>query len=119
MAPGSKSTVFRVTGLPAGRTDHQLSERLKSVIEENLQEEERGQADAKVALVPSCRNDGRTSVALVEFVGGTPRFLSDLTENPLADVSVEMDDTDITFDRHFFGFTQMYATERGQAVVAE
>ena|SRR2546423_14667576 len=119
MAPGSKSIVFRVTGFPADQTDDQLAERLRSVIEENLQEEERARIVARVALVPSCRNDEETSVAPVEFGGDTPHFLSDLMENPLEDLSVEMDDTDITFDRHFFGFTQMYATEPGQAVVAE
>jgi hypothetical protein len=118
MAPGSKSIVFRVTGFPAGRTDDQLTERLISVIKENFREEERGRV-AKVVLVPSCQNDGETSVALVEFVGDIPHFLSGLAENPLADLSLEMDDTDITFDRHFFGFTQLYATEPGEPVVAE
>jgi hypothetical protein len=32
---------------------------------------------------------------------------------------VEMEDTDITFDRHFFGFTQLYATPPGHAITAE
>jgi hypothetical protein len=42
-----------------------------------------------------------------------------LIKNPLGDWPVEMDDTDINFDRHFFGFTQLYATEPGKEVVAE
>ena len=118
MASGGKSIVFRVTGLPADQTDDQLAARLRSVIDENLQELERLQIVAKVVLVPSCRND-KTSIALVEFAGGTPQFLSELMKNPLGDWQVEMDDADINFDRHFFGFTQLYATKPGKAVIAE
>jgi hypothetical protein len=119
MASGGKSIVFRVTGLPADQTDDQLAARLRSVIDENLQEFERLQIVAKVVLVPSCRNDKETSIALVEFAGGTPQFLSELMKNPLGDWQVEMDDADINFDRHFFGFTQLYATKPGKAVIAE
>lgn len=118
MAPGGKSTVFRVTGLPEDQTDEQLAARLRLVIDEKLQEHERLEIVAKVALVPSCQN-GETSIALVEFAGGTPQFLSELVKNPLGDWQVEIDDTDINFDRHFFGFTQLYATEAGKAVIAE
>jgi hypothetical protein len=118
MASGGKSIVFRVTGLPEDQTDDQLAARLRSVIDENLQELERLQIVAKVVLVPSRRND-KTSIALVEFAGGTPQFLSELMKNPLGDWQVEMDDADINFDRHFFGFTQLYATEPGKAVIAE
>jgi hypothetical protein len=119
MASGGKSTVFRVTGLPGDQTDDQLAARLRLVIDEKLQEHERLQIVAKVALVPSCRNDEETSIALVEFAGGIPQFLSELVKNPLGDWQVEMDDTDINFDRHFFGFTQLYATEPGKVVIAE
>ena len=118
MAPGGKSTVFRVTGLPEDQTDEQLAARLRLVIDEKLQEHERLEIVAKVAVVPSCQN-GETSIALVEFAGGTPQFLSELVKNPLGDWQVEIDDTDINFDRHFFGFTQLYATEPGKAVIAE
>jgi hypothetical protein len=119
MASGGKSTVFRVTGLPEDQTDDQLASRLRLVIDEKFQEHERLQIATKVALVPSCQNDEETSIALVEFAGGIPQFLSELVKNPLGDWQVEMDDTDINFDRHFFGFTQLYAAEPEKAVVAE
>ena len=119
MASGGKSIVFRVTGLPADQTDDQLAARLRSVIDENLQEFERLQIVAKVVPVPSCRNDKEASIALVEFAGDTPQFLSELMKNPLGDWQVEMDDVDINFDRHFFGFTQLYATDPGKAAIAE
>jgi hypothetical protein len=45
---------------------------------------------------------------LIEFYGGLPAFLSELMANPLDDWQVEMGDTDISFDRHSFGLTQLY-----------
>lgn len=113
MATAGRSTVFRVTGLPTDRTDDQLVARLSSIIHENLQEEERSRINVKIALAPSCQNDDQTSsIALVDFEGGVPRFLSSLNEEPLGDWQMEMGDTDINFDRHFFGFTQIYHRAR-------
>jgi hypothetical protein len=117
MATGA--TVFRVTGLPSDQTDEELDSSLKSFIDENLQQEERSVIFSKVDLVPSCHNDGQRSIALVEFVWGVPQFLSPLMKNPLADWPMVMGDTDINFNRHFHGFTQLYATETGEAVNAE
>jgi hypothetical protein len=48
-----------------------------------------------------------------------PAFLSELVANPLGDWQVEMGDTDISFDQHFFGFTQLYTPELGSSVTAE
>jgi hypothetical protein len=118
MATKRKSILFRVTGLPSNETDIRLATRLRSVIEENLQKEEIIRITTKVALVPPCRIDEKTLIALVEF-SEIPQFLSGLVENPLGDWQVEMDDTDISFDLHLFGFTQLYATEPGNAVIAE
>ena len=53
------------------------------------------------------------------FHGGVPAFLSKLTEDLLADWQVEMGDTDISFDQHFFGFTQLYAPKADSSVTAE
>ncbi|KAH7201171.1 hypothetical protein DER44DRAFT_616215, partial [Fusarium oxysporum] len=58
-------------------------------------------------------------VALVEFLGGVPGFLSDLVANPLGDWQVEMDDVDINFDQHFFGFTQLYTPKSDAPVTAD
>jgi hypothetical protein len=102
-----KGPVFRVTGLPASQPDDELTALLKAAIDENLAEEEQSKPAASIAIVPSCyRHDEK--VALVEFHGGAPAFLSELTDNPLGDWQVEMGDTDISFDQHFFGFTQLY-----------
>jgi hypothetical protein len=48
-----------------------------------------------------------------------PQFLHELRVDPLGDWQVEMGDEDINFDCHFFGFTQLYAPDDNEPVVAE
>jgi hypothetical protein len=117
--PATRAVVCRVTGLPSGQPDDETIAALKRTIDDNLLEKEKGSDSPIIGLVPSCYKDGRTRVGLVEFKSGIPDFLSDLTSNPLGEWSMEMEDTDITFDRHFFGFTQLYATRPGHAITAE
>ena len=70
--------------------------------------------------MPSCYNNEQDRVALVEFRGGVPDFLSELVADPLRDWQVEMDDdVDISFDQHFFGFTQLYTPKSDAPVTAE
>ena len=67
------------------------------------------------AIVPSCYdNDEKTG--LVEFCDGVPAFLAELVANALGDFQVKIGDTDINFDRHFFGFTQLYTPRSGHSV---
>ena len=107
MAARNKGTVFRVTGLPASQPDDELKEALKAAIDDNLAEDEQSKLTPNTAIVPSCY-DNDEKVALVEFYGGVPAFLSELMADPLGDWQFEMADTDISFDQHFFGFTQLY-----------
>jgi hypothetical protein len=118
MASSAKSKVFRVTGLPAGKAELDVRLELDQTIRDLLSDDERQQLEVRIACVPSC--DGtKTLSALVEFKGGTPAFLSQLDRDPLSNWQVEMGDEDINFDRHFFGFTQLYATAPGHPVTAE
>lgn len=55
----------------------------------------------------------------VEFHCGILKFLSSLVVDPLGDWQAEIDDADISFDRHFFGFTQLYALKPDQPIAAE
>jgi hypothetical protein len=119
MAAAKKGPIFRVTGLPADQPDDALKAGLKAAIDGSLSEEERSKILVMMAIVPSCYDNEREKVALLEFRGGFPDFLSELKVNPLGDWQVEMGDTDINFDRHFFGFTQLYATEPREPVIAE
>jgi hypothetical protein len=118
MVARTKSPVFRVTGLPASQPDEELTTLLKVAINENLTEEEQSRIEIKVAVVPSCYDDGE-KVALTEYYGGVPAFLDKLTSDPLSDCQIEMGDTDIDFDSHFFGFTQLYSPKADALVSAE
>ncbi|KFY95938.1 hypothetical protein V498_03016 [Pseudogymnoascus sp. VKM F-4517 (FW-2822)] len=119
MAAKKKGVVFRVTGLPASQPDDELKEALKAAIDNNLEEDEPSKVTLNAAIVSSCYNNDE-KVALVEFQGGVPAFLSELMADPLGDCQVEMgDDTDISFDQHFFGFTQLYTPKPGSPTTAE
>lgn len=120
MTSSRNSTVFRVTGLGTTQPDDALAVVLKAAIHGNLLEEERSAIQGFTVVVPSCYDEESERVALVEFRGGVPKFLAELVVNPLGNWQVEMDDdTDITFDRHFFRFTQLYAPKPGVPVTAE
>jgi hypothetical protein len=122
-----KAPVFRVRGLPAPQRDDELDDelddklnaKLKATIEDNLSEEEKSRLTFSVAIVPSCYNNEHKRDALVEFYGRVPQFLSALEKNPLGDWQVEMGDTDINFDCHFWGFTQLYTPKLDAPVTAE
>jgi hypothetical protein len=119
MASRKKGPVFRVTGLPASQRDDELNTALKTTIEDMQSEEEKSRLNFSIAVVPFCYDSEHERVALVEFHSGVPLFLSELVENPLGDWQVEMGDDVINFDRHFFGFTQLYASKPDTPVIAE
>ena len=118
MATTKKGIVFRVTGLPTLRSGDELREALKAVINDNLADNERSKLTFHVAIVPS-PYDNNANAALVEFYSGVPAFLDSLTADPLGDWQVEMGDTDINFDQHFFRFTQLYTPKLGSPTTAE
>jgi hypothetical protein len=89
------------------------------MIDENLSNDERSQIEVVTAILPLCYDSDRERIALVQFHGEIPWFLSELMVNPLGDWQVEMGDTDVNFDCHFFGFTKLYAPTEEQPVIAE
>lgn len=119
MASRKKSHVFRVTGLSREGPDEELKTALQEAISDNLTDEERSRIQAEITIVPSCYESDTQRVALVQFRGGVPQFLGELRVNPLDDWQVEMGDDDINFDCHFFGFTQLYASDENEPVAAE
>lgn len=112
----TKSTIFRITGLPIGPEDETLSS-VKEALRQHASSSEL-QRLGKITVAPSCYDD-QTSVALLEWKGETPNFLSSLTTSPLSSWEIELDNEDISFDRHFFGFTQLYNTAHEQPINAE
>jgi hypothetical protein len=119
MASQKKSHVFRVTGLSRDQPDWELETGLQEALNENFTAGERSQIKAEITVVPSCYESDTQRVALVQFRGGMPQFLAELTTNTLGDWQIEMGDEDINFDSHFFGFTQLYAPDENETVVAE
>ncbi|UKZ61236.1 uncharacterized protein TrAtP1_002504 [Trichoderma atroviride] len=111
-----KNLVFRVTGLPASQTNDALVDFIRDNL---LKGEEQSQLKVTASIVPSCSNNGQERVALVEFDGRVPDFLSALVANPLEDWQVEMGDVDIDFDQHFFGLTQLYTPKADKPVTAD
>jgi hypothetical protein len=111
-----KNLVFRVTGLLPSQTNDALVDFIRKNL---LKGEEQSQLKVTASIVPSCSNNGQERVALVEFGGRAPDFLSALVANPLEDWQVEMDNVDINFDQHFFGFTQLYTPKADKPVTAE
>ena len=118
MAGRKRGIVFRVNGLPASGSDDEINKALKDAIDESLADYEKSKLITYAAIVPSCY-DNEEKTALVEFCGGVPAFLADLVSNPLGDFQVEMGDTDINFDQHFLGFTQLYTAQSGSSTIAE
>ncbi|KAH9869852.1 hypothetical protein J1614_006772 [Plenodomus biglobosus] len=115
-----RSPVFRVTGLLASQPIEGLHALLTDAINNNLIEEESRFSihDMKVEVVPSCYNN-EERVALVEFRDRVPAFLSGPTANPLGPRVVEMNNTDISFDQYFFGFTQLYTPKLDVRITAD
>lgn len=118
MASRRKSPVFRVTGLPVLPSDENLRDALESCIDANFEQDERSKITANIVIVPSCY-DNEEKIALVAFLGGVPIFLTELINNPLANWQTEMGDTDVNFDQHFFGFTQLYTLQPDLPITAE
>jgi len=113
MATVKGSIYFRVTGAPWEGSYEEAESALRKVILDNLTKKEQQGQQHHISILPSCDPEDQTCVALIEFRDGVPHFFSNLIQKPLADWQVEMRDTDITFDRHFFGFTQLYIPRGG------
>ena len=119
MASQKKSYVFRVTGLSRERPDGDLETTLQETIDDNFADDETSHIKAEITIVPSCYESDTERAALVQFRGGVPQFLRELRVNPLGDWQIVMGDDDINFDCHFFGFTQLYASDKNEPVIAE
>ncbi|CAP91131.1 Pc13g00620 [Penicillium rubens Wisconsin 54-1255] len=123
MANQRKSHVFRVTGLsiklPDGdlKTDEDFRTALYGTLNDNFIDDENSQIKSDITIVPSCYESDTQRVALVQFRGGMPQFLRD--HDPLGDWQVEIGDDDISFDCHFFGFTQLYTLDENKPVDAD
>ncbi|KAK0756160.1 hypothetical protein N5P37_011250 [Trichoderma harzianum] len=82
-----KNLVFRITSLLASQTNDALVDFIRKNL---LKGEEQSQLKVTASIVPSCSNNEQERVALVEFGGRVPDFLSALVANPLEDWQVKI-----------------------------
>jgi hypothetical protein len=88
MASQRTSHVFRVTGLSRELPDGDLKTALQEVLNDNLTDDERSQIKIEITIVPSCYESDTQRGALVQFRGGVPQFLTELTADPLREWQV-------------------------------
>jgi hypothetical protein len=117
MAASTRSVVFRVTGLSVGKAGDIVAS-LRAIINQHLSPSELSQLQYIVSAIPLC-DEVRTSAVLVDFKNGVPSFLDYLCKYPLEDYQLETDYGDINFDRHFFGFTQLYHPDPARQIDVE
>jgi hypothetical protein len=106
-----------VTGLQSRETEDTVAG-LASIIKERLLPSEIECMTYEIFPIPDC-DSLDTVAALVDFINGLPAFLHHLEQKPLNDCAIETKDGDVTFDRHFFGFTQLYHPDPAQPINAE
>ncbi|KAF2187072.1 hypothetical protein K469DRAFT_749453 [Zopfia rhizophila CBS 207.26] len=101
VASRKKGPVFCVAGLSTSQPDGVLNVQLRATIHDNLSEGEKSELEVATIIVSSCYNDEQERIALVEFHGRVPKFLSYLTENPLEDWQIEVGNIDVSFHQNF------------------
>ncbi|CAN9481417.1 unnamed protein product [Alternaria alternata] len=106
-------------GLSVSQCDDELRTTLEAAIKEELLPEEKPTLGFSTTIVPSCYDNENKRVALVNFHDKVPVFLLELVTNPSEIWQIEMGDTDITFDCHFRGMTQLYTPKLDTPITAE
>ena len=90
---------------------------LKSALSNKASEQEMGRL-SKITITPSCYDHTRSD-ALIDWESPIPDFLKTLTKDSFDSVELETERGDLSVDRHFLGFTQLYPTCADKSVIAE
>lgn len=121
--PAAKNVFYRVSGLPRGAKNDDVRQFIK-----NNKTPSEADPSPGVEVLPACVQGSRetTSIAIVKFLRDQePLFLRELARNHLSEITLPYEvsgvpgSTNITFDRHFHGFTQLYPTRPGNPILAE
>lgn len=107
MSSKSKTHVFRVRGLPNSWGQKRSTAKLDEAIRQQLSDKETHRLKYDIEIVPDCYAQDKKVVALVEFSGASPAFLSRLADRPGDYEVLYLDKHEITFDRDFFQLTQL------------
>ncbi|KAK7425600.1 hypothetical protein QQZ08_007923 [Neonectria magnoliae] len=111
-----------MSGLPPGISEKDAAKML-------AQHQTKGEQDIRpeIAILPACSdsNGDASVISILKFPADQqPGFLAGLNQNPMEDITLRFEDNngarrDITFDRHFHGFTQLYPTARDHPISAD
>ena len=114
----SRPRVVRVRGL-LSMDPGEAKIMLRGMIDQQLQASEQG-CDPQITIVPACDDENQLA-ALVDFPRGLPSFLTDLEDDAHSSELLPISDSDgdLSFDRHFLGFTQLYNNDPLQEIAAE
>lgn len=105
---------YRIQGFSSSCKAEQASRILLALVSA----EEQDTFDPKICMIPTCGDgDGRLTALLT--TDRAPHFLYYLDYNPQGDYQLDTDGGQLIFDRHFFGFTQLYAPTQSEPINAE
>lgn len=105
---------YRIQGFPPSC----VAEKAREILFTLVSAEERDTFDPRIRMVPTCGDaDGGLTALLV--TDRAPHFLDYLDYNPQGGYELEIVGEQLTFDRHFFGFTQLYTPAPSQPINAE
>lgn len=113
-----KNIVFRVIDLAITQSDDKLNITLKIVID-NLSKEKQSKLYINATIVFFCYDNEQENVALVKFHDEVFTFLFELTINSLKNWQIEINNTNINFDCHFFEFIQLYTSKSNASIIAK
>lgn len=118
----TKPVFYRVSGLGQGTSEKDVSKIIKQ-----YQRKGEERLPTEIEVLPACSDSNKdpSMISIVKFLADEqPAFLTGLDRNPLEDLTVLYKEENgvqrqITFDRHFHGFTQLYNTKDDQQISAE
>lgn len=94
------------------------AEQAKGILHNLLSAEEQGTFDPKICMIPTC-DEGRDRLTALMTTDLAPHFLYDLDYDPHGDCRLDTIGGQLIFDRHFYGFTQLYANPQSEPINAE
>lgn len=101
-----------------GFTPSCVAEQAREILLTLVSAEERETFDPRIRMIPTC-GDGDGGLTALLTTDRAPHFLDFLDYNPQGDYQLDMNGERLIFDRHFFGFTQLYTPPPSKPINAE
>jgi len=112
-----KAISFRIQHIPADFTFDGLLEALRKLYEDD----ERLVLQITGSLSPSCYPSDHSQVAIVQFNPKPPKFINEVVADRTGSVEYQtiINSSTISFDKNFFGLTQMFKPQANSEITAE